>query len=146
MVVVGAGVTGALIANELAANGLDVVVVDPRDVAWGSTSASTALLQYEIDTHAIDLARCYGEAQALLVYQSCLNAIVRLAEVAHAVGDVDFAFCDSLYYAKLPNRSQGFELAGAHAALGVRAAVSVPADYRRRQAAGGWRGRQCGSA
>ncbi len=43
--VVGAGITGALIADELAGHGHDVVVLDQRDVCWGSTAASTALLQ-----------------------------------------------------------------------------------------------------
>lgn len=99
VVVVGAGITGALIANELAGHGHDVVVLDQRDVGWGSTSASTALLQYEIDTHAIDLVRCYDQASALLAYQSCLLAIGKLDAVAQAVGDVDFARCESLYYA-----------------------------------------------
>lgn len=99
VVVVGAGITGALIADELAGHGHDVVVVDKRDVCWGSTSASTALLQYEIDTHATDLARRYDQASALLAYQSCLSAISEVGAVAHAVGDVDFAMCKSLYYA-----------------------------------------------
>ncbi len=99
VLVVGAGITGALIADELAAHGHDVVVVDQRDVAWGSTSASTALLQYEIDTHATDLARRYGDASALLAYQSCLNAIDEIGTLARALGDVDFASCQSLYYA-----------------------------------------------
>ncbi|MFN2361131.1 MAG: NAD(P)/FAD-dependent oxidoreductase [Marinobacter sp.] len=99
VVVVGAGITGALIADELARHGHDVVVVDRRDVCWGSTSASTALLQYEIDTHATDLAKRYDQASALLAYQSSLRAISEIEELAHEVGDVDFANCDSLYYA-----------------------------------------------
>lgn len=99
VVVIGAGITGALIADELAAHGFDVVVLDQRDVGWGSTAASTALLQYEVDTHAIDLARRYDEAHALSAYQACLTAIAGLEEVAHSVGDVDFSRCDSLYYA-----------------------------------------------
>jgi glycine/D-amino acid oxidase-like deaminating enzyme len=107
--VVGAGITGALIADELAGHGHDVVVLDQRDVCWGSTSASTALLQYEIDTHAIDLARCYGQASALLAYQSCLRAVSDVGAVAHAVGDVDFAKCQSLYYAS--NRADHSRLA-----------------------------------
>ena len=41
--VIGAGITGALIARELAASGLDVVVLDRREAGWGSTSASTAV-------------------------------------------------------------------------------------------------------
>ncbi|MCR4301445.1 MAG: FAD-binding oxidoreductase [Sulfuricaulis sp.] len=99
VVVVGAGITGALIADELAGHGHDVVVLDQRDACWGSTSASTALLQYEIDTHAIDLAKRYDQTSALLAYQSCLRAISEVGAVAHAVGDVDFANCESLYYA-----------------------------------------------
>jgi glycine/D-amino acid oxidase-like deaminating enzyme len=96
--VVGAGITGALIADELGRHGHDVVVLDQRDIGWGSTSASTALLQYEIDTHAIDLAKRYDQASALLAYQCCLRAISEIGAVAHGVGDVDFAKCESLYY------------------------------------------------
>lgn len=97
--VIGAGITGALIADELAEHSHDVVVIDQRDVCWGSTSASTALLQYEIDEHATDLARRYDQASALLAYKSSLLAIDELAAIAHAVGDVDFSRCASLYYA-----------------------------------------------
>lgn len=99
VVVVGAGITGALIADELSAHGHDVVVVEQRDVGWGSTSASTALLQYEIDTHAIDLVRRYGQDSALLAYQSCLHAINEIGALAQAVRDVDFSNCQSLYFA-----------------------------------------------
>ena len=97
--VVGAGITGALIADELVNHGHEVVVLDQRDVCWGSTSASTALLQYEIDTHATDLARRYDQATALLAYQSSLNALGDIGAIADSVGNVDFARCDSLYYA-----------------------------------------------
>lgn len=48
--VLGGGISGALIADELVAHGHEVVVIDRRDIGWGSTAASTALLQYEIDT------------------------------------------------------------------------------------------------
>jgi glycine/D-amino acid oxidase-like deaminating enzyme len=99
VVVVGAGITGALTANELAVHGHDVVVLDQRDVGWGSTAASTALLQYEIDVHATDLAVRYDPATALLAYRSCLHAISEISEVAEGLGDVDVARCESLYYA-----------------------------------------------
>lgn len=97
--VVGGGVTGALIADELASHGHDVVVVEQRDVAWGSTAASTAMLQYEIDTSMTDLAKRYGEAAAALAYRACGDAIGMLERTAGTVGDVDFARNDSLYYA-----------------------------------------------
>lgn len=97
--VLGAGITGALIADELAAHGHDVVVLDKRDAGWGSTAASTALLQYEIDTPMLDLAHRYGEDDALLAYRACADAISLLQAKAKALGAVDFAMCDSLYYA-----------------------------------------------
>ncbi|GGC89176.1 NAD(P)/FAD-dependent oxidoreductase [Halopseudomonas salina] len=99
VVVVGAGITGSLIADELGKNGLDVVVVEQRDVAWGSSAASTALLQYEIDTHMVELAKMYGEFHALQAYQACADAIIDLRALAEELGDVDFAMQESLYYA-----------------------------------------------
>ena len=97
--VVGGGITGALIANELAAHGFEVAVFEQRDIAWGSTCASTALIQYEIDTHLVDLAKQYGEPDAVLAYRACEQAISRLQALAREVGDVDFKMQGSLYYA-----------------------------------------------
>ena len=99
VVVLGAGITGALVADELSAHGHDVVVLEQRDVAWGSTAASTALLQYEIDTHLVDLAKQYGEADAVLAYRACAQAIDLLRDKAREVRDVDFAGNHSLYFA-----------------------------------------------
>src|SRR4051794_21480358 len=48
--VIGGGITGALAAYHLVEASVDALVLDKRDIGWGSTSASTALLQYEIDT------------------------------------------------------------------------------------------------
>jgi glycine/D-amino acid oxidase-like deaminating enzyme len=97
--VLGGGISGALIADELVAHGHEVVVIDRRDIGWGSTAASTALLQYEIDTPMTELARRYGEADAVLAYRSCAEAIGMLRAKAAEVRDVGFARCRSLYYA-----------------------------------------------
>lgn len=97
--VIGGGITGSLIADELGKNGFDVVVIEQRDIAWGSSAASTALLQYEIDTHMVDLARMYGEFHAVMAYKACAEAITDLHELANELGDVDFDMQESLYYA-----------------------------------------------
>lgn len=97
--IVGGGITGALIADEFSQHGHAVVVLEQRDVGWGSSAASTALLQYEIDTHMTALAQRYGEADAVLAYRACLDAIPQLQAVATELGDVDFATTHSLYYA-----------------------------------------------
>ena len=97
--VIGGGVTGALIADEFVRHGHDVVVIEQRDIGWGSTAASTALLQYEIDISMTELAARYGEADALLAYRSCLAAIPQLQALASGLRGVGFARNDSLYYA-----------------------------------------------
>ena len=50
VLIIGSGISGALSAYYLTKNGIDVTVIDKRDVASGSTCTSTSLLQYEIDT------------------------------------------------------------------------------------------------
>ncbi|CTP86925.1 NAD(P)/FAD-dependent oxidoreductase [Xanthomonas graminis] len=97
--IVGGGITAALIADELIAHGHDVAVLEQRDIGWGSTSASTALLQYEIDTHMLDLAKRYGEDAAALAYRSCAQALKQLRALVRPLRDVDFGWNDSLYYA-----------------------------------------------
>jgi glycine/D-amino acid oxidase-like deaminating enzyme len=97
--IIGGGISGALIANELAENGHDVVVLEERDIGWGSSAASTALLQYEIDTHMIDLAKWYGEDDAALAYRACADAIPMLQSLSAEVRDVDFGRMYSLYCA-----------------------------------------------
>ena len=97
--VVGGGITGALVADDLAAHGFEVAVFEQRDIAWGSTCASTALIQYEIDTHLVDLAKQLGEADALLAYRACVDAVQALQTLARGIGDVDFKMQRSLYYA-----------------------------------------------
>jgi glycine/D-amino acid oxidase-like deaminating enzyme len=99
VVIIGAGITGALMGEELASQGHSIVFLDEREVAWGSTAASTALLQYEIDTPLIELSELYGPSRALLAYRACVNAVHKLGRLAKSVRDVDYAPAESLFYA-----------------------------------------------
>jgi glycine/D-amino acid oxidase-like deaminating enzyme len=78
--IIGAGITAALVADALIATGKRIVVLDSRDVAQGSTSASTALLQYEIDTHLVDLVPMLGAERAIRAYRACAASFTRLEE------------------------------------------------------------------
>jgi len=69
--IIGAGITGLLIADALIATGKRIVILDSRDVALGSTAATTALLQYEIDTHLVDLVEMLGHQDAARAYLAC---------------------------------------------------------------------------
>lgn len=99
VLIVGAGITGALYGDLLTDAGFRVAVIDGREAAFGSTSASTAMLQYEIDTEMQALGKRYGIDDAVLAYRSCEAAIGRLQTLARGLRGVDFQPMQSLYYA-----------------------------------------------
>lgn len=73
--VVGGGISGALLAWTLVKRGASVVLVDSRHLAMGSTSASTALLQYDIDRSMHELIDLLGEKTAVRAYKLSLKAL-----------------------------------------------------------------------
>jgi glycine/D-amino acid oxidase-like deaminating enzyme len=87
--IIGAGITGALIAWHLYKQGIDFTIVDKRHIAAGSTAASTSLIQYEIDTPLQDLIKKVGYRQAIRSYQLCRKAIEDLKQVCIAVKNKD---------------------------------------------------------
>ena len=64
VVVVGAGISGALVAEALSRAGRKVLVLDRRRAVRGSTPASTAMIQHEIDVPLSRLIRQTGRARA----------------------------------------------------------------------------------
>lgn len=128
--VLGAGITGSLVAEALTADGLDVVVLDGRDAASGSTSASTALLQYEVDTHLIDLIRLHGRENAELAYRACHESIDILERRILDLGiNCDFARKDSVYLASRRRDAPILrEEAVARRAIGIDVRDWTPAD------------------
>ena len=120
--VIGAGITGALVAHHLVRAGFDTLVVDRRDVGWGSTAASTALLQYEIDAPLVELMEMRGREHANRAYLSCRDAIGKLECLAGSLsGDFDFERKKSLYLGprKRDRKFLRAELEARHA-IGIR--------------------------
>lgn len=83
--VIGAGISGALVAWELSRAGYKVTVVDRRHAGTGSTAASTALLQYEIDTPLHKLIGLVGEKNAVRSYILCRTAIYELEKICRSL-------------------------------------------------------------
>lgn len=100
VVVLGGGITGALVAHHLIEAGIETMVIDRREVASGSTSASTALLQYEIDTTLSDLTDMRGADVATRAYLASRDAVRKLAAIAERLPyDTGFERKKSLYLA-----------------------------------------------
>lgn len=81
LVVVGGGITGALVSHALIEKGYRVVLLDKRDIGAGSTAATTSLLQYEVDVPLFRLAQMIGEEEAVNCYKAGLTAIHQLREL-----------------------------------------------------------------
>lgn len=81
VVIVGSGITGALMAHELCHAGIKCCIVDKRSIATGSSAASTALLQYEIDVPLCRMAKIIGEENAATAYHACLQSISDIKRV-----------------------------------------------------------------
>lgn len=98
--VIGAGITGSLVAHTLLCSGIECCVIDKREAACGSSCASTALLQYEIDMPLYRMARIMPEADAVAAYRSCLQAIDKLESLFRKAGiDAGFRRVPSIFYA-----------------------------------------------
>jgi glycine/D-amino acid oxidase-like deaminating enzyme len=87
VVIIGAGISGALVARYLSGAGFGVVIVDRRHAGMGSTVASTSLLQYEIDTPLYELIEKAGERNAVRSYHLCRQSIYTLEAICRQFND-----------------------------------------------------------
>ena len=98
--VIGGGITGAMLGRRLAEEGVHTVLLEGREMGYGSTGSSTALLQYELDAHLVDLAARIGPPAAQRCYQLCVDAVEGIGRLVEGIGvDVDFRRRSSLYLA-----------------------------------------------
>lgn len=79
VVIVGAGISGALMADSLADGSRSVLVIDRRKPVGGSSLASTAMIQHEIDTPLSSLVDMLGKEAASRVWSRSMSAVERLA-------------------------------------------------------------------
>ncbi|MBV4358700.1 NAD(P)/FAD-dependent oxidoreductase [Pinibacter aurantiacus] len=110
VIVMGAGISGALSAWHLCNAGYKVVVLEKRHAGMGSTAASTALLQYEIDTPLHELIPKIGQKKAVASYLLCMEAIHELKKICTGLKQVtSFQYKPSLQYASYKKDVQSLE-------------------------------------
>lgn len=102
--IVGGGITGALLAYQFSSEGHRVVVIDKRDVGMGSTSATTSMIQFELDEPLYKLGTRIGKEQAADIYLGAANAVRKLADVVDQLpSTAGFSSKGSLHYASNDN-------------------------------------------
>lgn len=100
VLIVGGGITGALIADQCVSDGFDTILIDKREIANGSSSATTSMLQYEIDVPLYKLCELVGTEGAWQSYRACSGAIDRLSTISKRINSsAGFKSKKSLYLA-----------------------------------------------
>ncbi|MGQ2908952.1 MAG: NAD(P)/FAD-dependent oxidoreductase [Aliihoeflea sp.] len=100
VLVVGMGISGAMMAEALTGAGHEVVMIDRRGPLLGSTPATTALVQYEIDTPLSRLKLKIGRTDAERAWRRSRLAVMNLKAHIEALGiPCDLATRPTLYLA-----------------------------------------------
>ena len=86
VIVVGAGISGALVAEALTRAGKSVLILDRRPAVRGSTPASTAMIQHEIDVPLTRLRRKIGKDHADRAWLRSARAVGDLVALAAKLG------------------------------------------------------------
>jgi glycine/D-amino acid oxidase-like deaminating enzyme len=129
VLVVGAGISGALIAYSLARDGHKVAVVDRRGPLQGSTPASTALLLFEIDTPLIQLERKIGIRPAERAWLRSKAALDSLYELSRReMIDASMSMRQSIYLA-----GDLLDARGLAAEVRARERIGLPSQYLNRR-------------
>jgi len=93
VLVVGMGISGAMVAESLTAAGFRVILLDRRGPLLGSTPASTALVQHEIDVPLTRLTRSLGRGRSRQAWRrshlAVANLSARIDELGISCGKVD---------------------------------------------------------
>lgn len=122
--IVGGGITGALMAEQLTRQGLDVVIVDRELPGRGSTAASTSMLLWEIDRSLHELTSLFGYERAVRAYRTSYEAVGGLKALVRTLDlRCDMRTKESLYLAASESAK---ELIEEHA---LRASAGLPGTF-----------------
>lgn len=100
ILIVGGGITGSLIAHQCIEDGYRTILIDKREIANGSSSATTSMLQYEIDVPLYELTDKIGKEGAEASYKACFDSINQLEKICKKIkSEAGFAKKKSVYFA-----------------------------------------------
>ena len=100
VLIVGGGITGSLIAHQCIKDGYNTILIDKREIANGSTSATTSMLQYEIDTPLYKLSEMIDDEGAIASYKACSDSIDTIEDIVKQIqAKAGYKRKKSLYFA-----------------------------------------------
>ncbi|AJW65275.1 Gamma-glutamylputrescine oxidoreductase [Elizabethkingia miricola] len=85
VLIVGGGITGSLIDHQCIKDGYNTILIDKREIVNGSTSATTSMLQYEIDIPLYKLSEMIGDEGAIASYKACSDSIDTIEDIVKQI-------------------------------------------------------------
>ncbi len=99
VIIIGGGVTGAILAYYFTRQNIDCVLLEKNRMAFGSTSITTTLLQYELDSNARKLEPYTPLEKSLKAYKLGLQALLEIDTFIKEHGNTcDYEKKDTLLY------------------------------------------------
>lgn len=129
VIIIGAGISGALLAEALTRAGKSVLVLDRREPVTGSTPASTAMIQHEIDVPLTDLRTQMTPRTANAAWRRSVKAVSDLTDLAASLKiDCRMQTKPALYLAGNQMDGKALEAeAAARRRIGIHAEFLSPA-------------------
>ena len=125
ILIVGGGITGSLIAHQCIKDGYKTTLIDRREIGHGSTSATTSMLQYEIDIPLYKLKDQIGKKAAEESYWACYKSIDTLELIVKEIkSDCGFKKKESLYFAAFKK-----DVAGLKKEFEARKNIGMPVKW-----------------
>lgn len=99
VIIVGGGVTGCICGYYLAKNNIPAIILEKGRIAHGSTSITTSLLQYELDSTLSELKAYTTEKNVVRAYELGLVALREIERFAEEYGNnFNYMKRDTLVY------------------------------------------------
>jgi len=101
VLIIGAGVSGAITAYYMAEEGYNVVVVDKNIIGYGSTSANIGILDTQLSIETNKLSKIIGEKKAKKCFELMLDSIEEVKNITEKLSNKDnigFKKCNLIYY------------------------------------------------
>lgn len=97
--IIGGGITGAIVGYYFSKNNIPCVLIEKGRIGYGSTSITTSLLQYELDSNLTDLLRYTTKEKILRSYRLGQKALDEIESFANKHGNTfDFMRANSVLY------------------------------------------------
>lgn len=87
VLIIGGGIDGMLCAYYFSKNNIGCTLIDESRIGHRSTSAATALLEYQLDDYFCDLTEFYSPDEAAAVYRLGLDALSDIEKIIDDIGN-----------------------------------------------------------